>query len=185
MKRPLLLVLLVGCGPKVPAFAEPPPGHGSAHARQQEQRQQQAPPPDDPIDRTRPPDGKSDCVVEFTFPTEGHVGRYPSYEVVATPPIPFHGSGAEPTAIIRIVAPNGKVDEQVMPLVNQPVCAYCLPAKGSSGCDHDCRWEPFEGNVGSIYIETTGPYRVTVRLQNSPCELRGDRAVVEGVPLPK
>lgn len=123
-------------------------------------------------------------VTSLSLPLLACVERYPSYEVVATPPIPFHGAPDEPSVIIRVTAPNGKVDEQVVLLVNQPVCAYCLPATGSSGCDHDCRWDPFEGTVGSLHFEVTGRHRVVAQLKNSKCELRGGRAVIEARPLP-
>jgi hypothetical protein len=68
--------------------------------------------------------------------------------------------------------------------VNPPVCAYCLPAKGSDGCDHDCRYDPFEGTVGSVHLEVPGRHRVNVRLQNTNCTVRGGKAVIQGVVPP-
>jgi hypothetical protein len=120
-------------------------------------------------------------VVEFTFPDTGVVGRYPSFEIRAQPPIPYHGQGPEPTAVVVVVAPDGSRTELSIPLVLQPVCAYCLPAKGSGGCDHDCRWDPFSETVESLHLEMTGPHRVSVRLQDSRCAVVGAPARIQGV----
>lgn len=163
-------LLAAGCKPKAPAFAQPPPfrpHEGPLHAGDD------PPPPD--------PDG---CVVEFQFPERGRVGQYPSFQIEARPPIVYRGQGPEPTALVLVVAPDGSRDELSIPLPYPPICAYCLPAKGSDGCDHDCRWEPFTQRVESVHLKVPGPHHVSVRLTGSACRVIGGRARIEAVTQP-
>lgn len=110
------------------------------------------------------------------------MGRYPSYEIEARPPIAYFGKGPEPTAVVVLEGPDGSREQWRVPLVIPPVCAYCLPAPGSDGCDHDCRWEqPFTSTRESFHVNVIGPHRLRAHLEGSTCAVVGGEARVQGV----
>ena len=130
--------------------------------------------------------GEAGCRVRAHIPSEATEGSYPSIEVEVDPAIDYYGGDSRPMMEIAVTKPSGERETTLVELLYLPVCAYCLPAKGSSGCDHDCEWEPFVGDSYGISRMLGGPgeYPVELRLANLACALEGGSGVLTIIPRP-
>lgn len=172
-------------GPDTPPNSGARPNDGSPIRQQKfvggEHGQLRAtdPRPVDPPGPGNPPPEDPGCLVEFSIPTDSKLGRYPSIAVRASPAIAHYG-GAEPVVVVEVRSPAGATDAFEVPLVNQPTCAYCLPAPGSGGCDHSCTWEPYgAGDIGiGRRLKRTGAHSVRLTLRGTRCRGVGTSGVV-------
>jgi hypothetical protein len=136
--------------------------------------------PSQPAAGVEPAPAREGCVVEARIPSEAALGSYPSIEVHASPPIEYAGGPNPPRLIIDVIKPDKQRTSAAVDLTYPPVCAFCLPAQGSSGCNHDCRYEPFvRGSFGIARgVELEGAYRIALSLENYACGLSGREGVL-------
>jgi hypothetical protein len=110
------------------------------------------------------------CTVRVGLQERVLRGEYATVSIEVDATLPDPGQAPPPTLIVGHTHPNGQRIEQALPMVGEQVCAYCLPTAGSSGCDHDCRYEPYLGgqfSIGPLY--DVGVHRIDVAMQHSNC----------------
>lgn len=170
----LIALLFVGCsGARAPDSSDPDTVEVEVEVEVANSGEQSVP----PRELGPAPEG---CVVQAQIPGESRLGGYPSIAVQASPAIPYFGGPNPPLLIIDLIKPDKQRTHKAVELTYPPVCAFCLPAPGSSGCDHDCRYEPFvESSFGiGRELELAGEYRITLSLENYTCELVGGEGVL-------